>query len=96
MQEAEDTAYTPEERVQIKAVREHLLLYAITSKQGCGPRDERICWCRRRQNEQDDAAGPWRGRSLPQLLALNERMLANAQERSTRLGLLVNVFRTCF
>jgi two-component system sensor histidine kinase HydH len=97
LKEAEDTAYTPEERVQIKAVREHFSLYRDHIKERLRPAGltdlltpqaaERAKTIRLARG----VAGPCR-----QLLALNERMLANAQERSTRLGFLVNVFRNAF
>ena len=97
LREAEDTAYTPEEHDQIKAVREHFSLYRDHIQERLRPTgltDLLVPQAAERAKTIRLARGvadPCR-----QLLALNERMLANAQERSTRLGSLVNVFRNVF
>jgi signal transduction histidine kinase len=97
LQEAADSAYTSEEHEQIQAVRQHFSLYRDHIQERLRPtgltdllmpqaavREKTIRLAR-------GVADPCR-----QLLSLNERMLANAQERSTRLGYLVNVLRNVF
>ncbi|MHB8970663.1 MAG: sensor histidine kinase [Pirellulaceae bacterium] len=97
LQEAEDTAFTADEHVQIKAIREHFSLYRDHIQERLRPTgltDLLVPQAAERAKTMRLARGvadPCR-----QLLALNERMLANAQERSTRLGSLVNVFRNAF
>ncbi|MHB0957793.1 MAG: sensor histidine kinase [Pirellulaceae bacterium] len=97
LREAELSAYTPEEHAQIKAVGEHFALYRDHIEQRLRPAGLTDLLMPQAA-EKEKTIRLARGVAEPcrQLLALNERMLASAQERSLHLGFLVNVLRNAF
>ncbi len=95
--EAEKTAFTPEEQDLVKAVREHFMVYRDQIEARLQPPG--LAGLLTSQTaEQEKTIRLARAVAEPcrQLVELNERMLADATLRSTRLSTLVNLIRLAF
>ena len=95
--EAEQSCYTAEEKTLIKAVREHYSVYLNHIQERLRPQGlAELLIPQTAEKEKTIRLARAVAEPCRQLLELNERMLAEATERSARLSSVVNVFRFVF
>lgn len=95
--EAEKTSFTPEEQALAKATRDHFAVYQNQIKIHWQPQKlSDLLTSQAAEKEKTIRLARAVAEPCRQLVELNERMLADSTERSTRLSALVNFLRLAF
>lgn len=95
--DAEKTSFTPDEQNAVKAVREHFTVYRDQIEARLKPSDlTGLLTSQTAEKEKTIRLARAVAEPCRQLIELNERMLADSTERSTRLSTWVNLMRLAF